>query len=100
MAKEEQVFYTGMPDKRLTTDIRRTIVCVTIFNFWDEAKRKLTYTTAPATSERGGELIDFVNAVVLCMTDPPCRLSGEVIKAGLEVFKSHPDETQMSVSIS
>ncbi len=93
MARDEQVFYTGMPDKRLTTDIRRTIVCFTIFNFWNEAKRKLTYTTAPGTSERGGELIDFVNAVVLCMTDPPCRLSGEVIKAEIEDFKSHPGET-------
>lgn len=89
MAREAQVFYTGMPDKRLTTDIRRTIVCVTIFNFWDEAKRKLSYTTEPNTSERGGELITFVNAVVMCMTDPPCRMSGEVIKSELEKFKSH-----------
>jgi hypothetical protein len=92
MAREELVFYTGMPDKRLTTDIRRNIVCVAIFNFWDEAGRKLSYTTAPGTSERGGELVNFVNAVVLCMTDPPCRLSGEVIKAELEDFKPYPGE--------
>ncbi|MEH6647573.1 hypothetical protein [Sulfitobacter sp.] len=93
MAREAQVFYKGMPDKRLTSDLRRIIVTTSTFNFWDEVGRKLTYTTAPKMSERGGELIDFVNAVVMRMTDPACRLSGEVIKADLAAFKDWPDET-------
>jgi len=93
MAREAQVFYTGIPDKRLTSDLRRIMVTTSTFNFWDEVGRKLTYTTAPTTSERGGELIEFVNAVVMRMTDPACRLSGEVIKADLAAFKAWPDET-------
>lgn len=92
MAREELVAYTGIPDKRRISDLRREIVCVSIFNFWDEAKRKLSYTTAPGTSERGGELFDFVNAIVWCVTEPSCRLSGEVIKAELDAFKVPPRE--------
>lgn len=92
MAREALVVYTGMPDKRRISDLRRQIVCVSIFNFWDEAKRNLSYTTAPGTSERGGELVDFVNAVVWCMTEPSCRLSGEVIKAELDSFKAPPEK--------
>jgi hypothetical protein len=90
VAKREQwAVYAGAPDKRRVRDVRRTMVCVAIFNFWEEAGRKLSYTTDPIDrSRRGGPLIDFVNALVECITNPPSQISGDTIKTELEEFKS------------
>lgn len=76
----------GTPDARKSTDVRRTILCVTIFNLWSDLERNLTYTTNPVSGERTGPLIDFVNDMVHCMTAPPSRLSGEAIKRELDDF--------------
>jgi hypothetical protein len=87
------VTYIGNPDKRRTKDVRRSIVCTGIFNVWDEGGRNLSYSTDPETSERGGRLVEFVNAVVECITDPPSRLRGEAIKVELDEFKAWPSMT-------
>ena len=89
MAREQLVTFTDVPDKRRVKDLRRDIVTTTIFNFWDERGRTLTITTDPDSGERSGELVRFVNAVVACLTDPPCRLHGETIFLDLKAFKAH-----------
>lgn len=80
--------HTGTPDKRRARDIRREIVCFGIFNAWIDAGRKLTFTTDPITSERSGALVEFVNAVVIYITEPPSTLSGESIRTEIDRFKS------------
>jgi hypothetical protein len=87
MERFEMVTFVGTPDARKASDVRRTILCVTIFNMWLDVDRELTYTTDPVSSERTGPLIEFVNDVVQCMTEPPSRLSGEAIKRELEDFR-------------
>lgn len=86
-AREDLAFYTAHPDKRQVHDIRREIVCTGIFNAWEDAGRRLSFTTDPITSERGGPLLEFVNAVVECITDPPTRLTGETIKTEIKRYK-------------
>ena len=93
LERHRWVSYISNPDKRRTKDVRRCIVCTGIFNVWDEGGRKLSYSTDPETSERGGRLVEFVNAVVECITDPPSRLRGEAIKAELDEFKAWPSMT-------
>lgn len=74
-------------DTRKFPDERRDKVLSAIMTFWHEMGRKLTYTTDWSTSERWGVLIDFVNAVVACVSDPPGALSGEAIIAGIKAGK-------------
>jgi hypothetical protein len=73
-------------DKRRLHDRRRELVLRAIFRFWANAGRKLTFTTDPLTSERHGPLIDFANAVVACVTDPPGTLKAEAIVAEIRKF--------------
>ena len=73
-------------DKRRLRDRRRELVLSALFHFWANAGRKLTFTTDPVTSERRGPLIDFVNAVVACVTDPPSTLKGETIVAEIRTY--------------
>lgn len=89
MAKNNLVMSLDVPDKRRVRDVRREIVCVSIFSFWSEIGRKLTYTTDPVTSRRVGELFEFVNAVVECISEPPSRLNTETIKLELENYKTN-----------
>lgn len=86
VGRHELVAYTGIPDKRRLRDVRREIVCVSIFDFWDKIGRKLTYSTDPVTSQRSGDLFDFVNSVVQFITEPPGQLGGDTIKQELEDF--------------
>jgi len=88
MARNDFVAFTGHPDKRKISDLRRNLVCVAIFNLWIEHDRRLTYTSDLDTWERGGRLVEFVNAVVECITDPPSRLDGDAIRREIEWFKS------------
>ena len=87
MARNELVAFTGHPDKRQISDVRRNIICTAIFNFWLDCDRSLTFTTDPLTSERSGRLIDFVNAVTECITDPPTKMDGDAIRREIEQFK-------------
>jgi hypothetical protein len=76
----------GTPDARKVSDVRRNFLCIDLFNLWLEHGRSLTFTTDPLTSERTGKLIDFVNDVVMRLTDPPQKLSGEAIRRELQDF--------------
>lgn len=86
MEREGYARLLSTPDARKATDVRRTILCVTLFNLWLDLERKLTYTTDPISGERKGSLIEFVNDVVERLTDPSTRLSGEAIKRELDDF--------------
>ncbi len=96
MRRHELVSYTGQPDKRRTRDERRTMICTAIFNCWLENGGNLSFTTDPITSERGGPLVDFVNSVVFCITDPPSCLNGEAIRTELQDFKSYAEKHRTS----
>ncbi len=81
-------------DKRAVSDQRRTIVLTCLFEFWTQAGRKLTVTTDPYdNNRRKGPLVEFVNAVVRCITDPSQELSGDVIFDEATHFKSSADGT-------
>jgi hypothetical protein len=79
-------------DKRCLHDRRRELVVNVLLHFWANAGRKLTFTTDPITSERRGPLIDFVNAIVACVTDPPAALKAEAIVAEIRAFR--PEELE------
>ena len=79
---------TRPTDRRIVADRRRQAVLISIFFFWKAAGRTLTISTNPVTSERGGPLVDFVNAIVTCVTDPPTPLSGETIVSDLRDLKN------------
>lgn len=73
-------------DKRLLRDRRRDAVLHAVFQTWVDAGRTVGFTTDPITSERHGQLIDFAQGVVACVTDPPTPLAGEAIAR--EILKS------------
>ncbi|WP_442582058.1 hypothetical protein ACSBOB_08855 [Mesorhizobium sp. ASY16-5R] len=89
MARNGLISFKPNPDKRLIRDVRRQIVCTSIFNCWEEIGGKLTYTTDPITSERGGPLFEFANGVVECITEPPSRLSGSTMRSELDDFVAY-----------
>lgn len=88
MQQEQAVSYSGMPDRRKTRDLRREIVCWTTFNFWEENGRKLGYTSDLVRDARGGPLIDFINSIVACMTEPSTTISGETLKMDIEKYNA------------
>ncbi|MCV2867428.1 hypothetical protein OEW28_02170 [Defluviimonas sp. WL0002] len=88
MEQARSARYRATPDARKAADVRREILCVTLFNLWQTLGRNLTYTTDPLSGVRSGPLIEFVNDVVQCLTDPPARLNGEAIKRELEDFRA------------
>lgn len=87
MERAGLAFVSGAPDARKVMDVRRSVLCTILFNLWVEHDRPLTFTTDPGTSERGGKLFDFVNDVVMCLTDPPQKLNGETLRLELQAFK-------------
>lgn len=87
MERAELAVVAGAPDARKVMDIRRNILCTSLFRLWQDHDRPLTYTTDPGTGERGGKLFDFINEVVRCLTDPPQKLNGETLRQELETFK-------------
>lgn len=84
------ISFREISDKRRVKDERRRVVCWFIFKFWQENGRKLSYTTDPDTSERTGPLVEFVNSIVACISDPPGKISGETIKSEIDAFKARP----------
>ena len=71
-------------------DLRRKCVIHFLFQLWVGAGRKLTWTgdVGVEGAGRSGALIDFVNAVVVCITDPPTSLSGHTIVSDLRAYQS------------
>lgn len=82
-------------DKRRVKDVRREIVVTQIFNMWERSGRKLRYTTDPITSERRGELVEFVNDVVIYLTEPATSIDTDTIKKDLDDFKKYQASKNM-----
>ena len=60
-------------DKRATRDSRRILVVEHCCYVWEDAGRKISYTTFPSNAagdQRGGKLFDLINAVVEMVTLP------------------------------
>ncbi len=74
-------------DRRVISDLRRTAVLSCLFAFWECEGRTLSVTTDPIDNRRKGQLIEFVNAAVRCITDPSNELSGDTIHDELAKFK-------------
>jgi hypothetical protein len=74
-------------DKRGISDLRRTAVLSCLFSLWEREGRTLSITTDPLDNRRKGQLIEFVNAAVRCLTDPSSDLSGDVIHNELTNYK-------------
>jgi hypothetical protein len=85
-------------DKREVIDFRRGPVLRAAFQFWYDAGRKLTYTTDPLTSARSGPLIDFVDALVACVTEPSSTLSGHTVVQALASFRPWTREDHEAIA--
>ena len=94
MAEHQLIFSTGTPDKRRMRDERRRMICTAIFNVWEENGGKVSYTTETdkEKNQRVGPLIDFINSVVVCITDPITELSGETIRSEIDWYRSNKVE--------
>lgn len=99
-AKKDSAHFTGDPDKRRSKDERRSAVLFAIFDIWQAAGRKVTISTIGSSSERTGPLVDFTNAVVRCVTDPPTNLSGETIRSEIKDWRRFQKFEDASVEIT
>lgn len=82
-------------DKRDARDWRRRYVVFSCCYIWRDAGHRVSYTTDPSSvsgSTRKGPLIDFVNAVVRLVTDPPDELSPETIRREIDEWKETREE--------
>jgi hypothetical protein len=78
--KRPELFLKLEPlDKRNLHDRRRDEVLGAIFQAWVEAGRKVSFTTDPVTSKRGGALVTFAQEVCAMLTDPPTQIGSETI---------------------
>ncbi|MFT4795045.1 MAG: hypothetical protein ACJAVR_003873 [Paracoccaceae bacterium] len=68
-------------------DLHRRAVIFAVTFIWDVNDRNVTYTTDSISGERRGQFIDFTNAVVACVTDPPTTLPAETIVSELRVLR-------------
>jgi hypothetical protein len=66
-------------DKRNLHDRRRDEVLGVIFQAWVDAGRKVSFTTDPVTSKRGGAFVQFAQEVCAMLTDPPTQIASETI---------------------
>ncbi|MFD1193814.1 hypothetical protein ACFQ3C_03930 [Seohaeicola saemankumensis] len=79
-------------------DKRREYVIKTCCHTWSEVRRSITYTSndaAPKGKKREGPLVDFIQAIVAKVTDPPKELRVETIRKDIDRFKksmAKPDE--------
>ncbi|WP_299641412.1 hypothetical protein [uncultured Ruegeria sp.] len=78
-------------DKQRTRDDRRSVVLWQIFEFWERIGRRVSYNTDGVTSERRGPLVDFVNAVVPLLSNPPATISGETIRNEIRGWRTECD---------
>ncbi|PUB09594.1 hypothetical protein [Yoonia sediminilitoris] len=83
---EDLARFLATPDGNKAVDMRRTILCVTLFNLWLDLGRSVTYTTDNILEERTGPLIEFVRDVIFCLSDPPTRHNGEAVKREIDAF--------------
>jgi hypothetical protein len=80
IAKRPELFLKLEPvDRRVLHDRRRNDVLSAIFQAWVETGRKVSFTTDPVTSKRGGPLVMFTQDVCAKLTDPPTEIGGETI---------------------
>lgn len=78
-------------DKRKVWDKRRQYVVETCCHAWRDAGRALTYSTradTPDPDRRRGALVEFIQAIVAKVTDPPRELSGETLRKDIDRFKA------------
>jgi hypothetical protein len=66
-------------DRRELSDRRRNEVLDRLSQFWFDQGRKVSFTTDPLTSMRGGDLVLFAQAVCLLLTDPATEIPAETI---------------------
>jgi hypothetical protein len=98
IAKNPDVALSIAPDNwRPTRDPRRKLVLEDIFQFWKSTGHD-TFTTETFNSRRRGPLIEFVNAVFACISDPPTKLGAELIIAEFRKF-SRTGTTAASASV-
>lgn len=70
-----------------TEDSVRQHVMGIIFAAWERQGRKTSFTTDPQTSQRRGVIFDFVNAVLVCITEPSRPLSNDTIVKELQIWR-------------
>lgn len=86
--------FLATPNANKVVDMRRTILCVTIFNLWLDLGRTVSYTTDTVSQERTGPLIEFVRDVIFCLSDPATRHNGEAIKREIDAFNRGSETTR------
>jgi hypothetical protein len=84
--------HTAPADKRLAIDVRRQAVVFSIMYFLQSHGRDFGFTSHLRDADRRtGPLIDFVNAIVPLITDPPSTLKAETVIKDISKFRRLPD---------
>ena len=89
-------------DKRRISDGRRRVVVENCCYAWHDAGRPVTYSTRPEriADRRGGPLIEFIQAVVMMVTDPPSKLSVETIRKDIDRWEPEdPSLDEVSIPL-
>ena len=96
-SRKYPIYFSGYKMKGRKTDDRRSAVLYRVFSMWDAAGRNVTISTIG--SERGGPAIEFSNAVMRCLMDPPTWVSGSTIWSDMKVWLRY-NRTNSSAAIS
>lgn len=83
-SRKYSIYFSGHKRRGRERDVRRSAVLYRIFSMWDAAGRNVTISTNG--SERGGPAIEFSNAVMRCLMDPPTWVSGSTIWSDMKVW--------------
>ncbi|SEL92731.1 hypothetical protein SAMN05444413_1231 [Roseivivax marinus] len=81
-------------DKRKVVDRRRLDVIMQCCATWEASGRTLAYNTAPqgASGQLAGPLPDFIQSVVVKLTDPAQELHGGTLRNDLDYCRSRPQQ--------
>ncbi|MFD2857600.1 hypothetical protein [Seohaeicola zhoushanensis] len=82
-------------DKRATRDKRRQYIVETCCYAWQDAGRRVTYTTVSDGSkvgQRHGKLLEFIQAVAMMVTAPSTELNGETVRKDIDRFTNDPKD--------
>lgn len=78
-------------DKRAVRDKRRTHVVWSCCYVWRESGREISYTSVPhetGNRARGGALIDFIQSVILFVTEPASEAPVSSILRDIKLFEA------------
>jgi hypothetical protein len=101
MENPDAALVAAPTNKRKAIDFRRRSVVLSIVHFLRSSGRDFGFTSHDRDADRRtGPLINFVNAVVPLITDPPSTLKAETVIKDITRFRNLPDMSDDDAPVS